>query len=82
MCTVERRSPMPVRRRLCLTRADLGKNIPDGTDQKSAMDKWSQEVFSATSCSIFDPSIVLQWCQTELDWTAISVLQEQIGVLI
>ena len=48
-CIVERNRPTPVRRRLSLTQAGLGKCIPDGREPTSAMKPWSREALSCHS---------------------------------
>ena len=59
MCVSERNRSTPVRRRLSLTHAGLGKLIPGGVGITFPIDLWSPEVFFATPCSIYIPPIVL-----------------------
>ena len=81
LCISEHNSPMPVQRWLSLTHASLGELIPSGV-WSSLINVWSREEFSCHSILIYILPIVLHWCLTWWSYSAVSVQQAQMGVLI
>ena len=76
LCIVERNSTTPVPRRLSLTHTGLKKNILGGTELTSATHGVGKCLF-ATLCSICNFPIVLHWCLTGRDCSAVSLLLAQ-----
>ena len=80
--TVDRKNSRPVQKRSSLTSACLGKNISDGNELTSALSACSRNVFSPTPCFICNPPIVLRWCLTKQNRSAVPVVPAEMAVLI